>query len=111
MNREALMSGLLSSIRSEIGYSAERVLSRLVLRDNTARDVGVVLFGGSSHSPRCVVWQGTKLVGQCQFSGESGWKIFPIVGGLKSPVPLVRLDPIHFVIEKDSSADLPPAGV
>ncbi|HLX85602.1 MAG TPA: hypothetical protein VKR59_16995 [Terriglobales bacterium] len=105
MNREALMSGLIACVRPETGYSAERVSSKVVLSSKD-HAVGVVLFGHDSDVPRCVVWHGARLVGECQFSGESGWKIFPIVGGKRSPSPLFNIDPIHFLIEEDSGARL-----
>lgn len=108
MNRDALISGLLVSLRSETGYSAERVSSRVFLRDCKGHDVGVVLFGHPSDTPRCVVWRGTHLVGECQFSGETGWKIFPIVHGKRSPAPVLNVDPIHFLIKEDVGSKSSP---
>jgi len=108
MNRDALMLGLAASVHPDTGYSAHRVSSKVVLTSK-GRDVGVVLFGQSSDIPRCIVWHENRLVGECQFSGENGWKIFPIIGGKKSVVPLLNVDPIHFLIEEDSGTELPIA--
>lgn len=108
MNREAVMFGLIASVRQNTGYAVERVSSRIILRSKN-RDVGVVLFGNTTDLPRCVVWHEDRLVGECQFSGENGWKIFPIVDGKRSPSPLFNVDPLHFLIEEDSGTKLPRA--
>ena len=105
MNRDAVISGLMATVRPT-GCSIQRTGSRLIVKNREGYELGVVLFG-PSESPRCVAWIGDYLAAECAFSSETGWRIYRIDQGKRSPTPIEGVDPVQYIIRESAVPQRP----
>jgi hypothetical protein len=95
---------LLPSLQKLQTYSSTGTNSRIILKDESGRSVGVIQLSGLDDDAACVIWRDRRLVGQCRYKPQNGWLIYPIEKGFLAPEPLTQTDPVQYLITLDENA-------
>jgi len=96
VNKQTLAEHVIDSIVNSTLFNVTRSGFKLTVTGRHGDDVATIQFNDLPDMPRCVIRRAGHLIGQCHYSADRMWYIFPIERGQIAREPLQK-DPLSFL--------------